>query len=71
MAYMNIFLPTHAGAYWYRSEHAGQGVLLNICMKDGELQARYLNEDIPVSTMKGYWRGSIPPSTGQGSPTAS
>lgn len=71
MAYTDIPLPTHPGAYWFRSERTGQEVLLNIRLRDGVLIARYLNEDTPVCKMKGYWRGPIPPSTGPGSLTAS
>ena len=34
MAYTDIPLPTHPGAYWYRSERTGQEVLLKIRLKD-------------------------------------
>ena len=48
MPYTDIPLPTHPGAYWYRSEPTGQEVLLNVRLTDGVLIARYLNEDTPV-----------------------
>lgn len=71
MAYIDISLPTQPGAYWYRSERTGQEVLLNISQRDGVLIAWYLNQDTPVDSIKGFWRGPIPPSTGPGSLGAS
>ena len=71
MSYADISLPTQPGAYWYRSECPGQEVLLNIRLKDDVLIARYLNQDTHVDSMKGYWRGTILPSSGPSSLTAS
>jgi hypothetical protein len=67
MAYTNIAQPTQPGAYWFQSETMTREVLVSVHLKDGELIVWWLNQDTPVSNMRGRWRGPIPPTTERGS----
>ena len=56
--------PRQPGAYWFHSESAYWQILVVVRVKDGELVVWLFNEDVPVATLNGRWRGPIPPSTG-------
>ena len=55
--------PAQPGVYWFRSETAQWEVLVEVRVKRGELIVGVLNEDIPVASLIGRWRGPISPPT--------
>ena len=56
--------PTQPGAYWFQSETTSRALMVDVRLKDGELTVWWPNQDVPVTTLKGIWRGPIPPSSG-------
>jgi len=55
---------TKPGVYWFHSETASRAMLVEVHMTDGKLTVWWRNEDQPITTLKGHWRGPIPPSSG-------
>ena len=60
-------LPTEPGWYWWKGDEQSRENMARVRLTNGELTARWLNEDTPVAKLKRSWWGPIPPSTGQGS----
>jgi hypothetical protein len=59
--------PTKPGVYWFQRETASRAIMMEVRLINGQLTLWWPNEDQPVTTLKGHWRGPIPPSTGPGS----
>lgn len=58
--------PTQPGVYWFQSETTSRALMVDVHLKDGKLTEWWCNQDVPVTNLKGIWRGPIPPSTGPG-----
>jgi hypothetical protein len=61
--------PTQPGTYWFKREPTSRAVLMDVRETDGALTVtvQWSNPDQPVATLKGQWRGPMPPSSGPGS----
>jgi hypothetical protein len=55
------FPPTKPGIYWFRSETGTREMLVEVRVTNGELTALWPTVDQPVTKLKGYWRGPVPP----------
>lgn len=60
-------LPTLPGVYWYRPVGLSCSLRLEVRLTDGELTVWWVNRNIAIAKLSGYWRGPIPPSTGPSS----
>jgi hypothetical protein len=58
--------PTTPGVYWFQRETTSRAIMVEVRVTNGELMAWWPNDDQPVTKLKGYWRGPIPPSTWPG-----
>ena len=60
---------TQPGWYWFRREPTSRAVMMTVRERDGALTVtvQWSNPDQPVATLKGHWRGPMPPSSGPGS----
>jgi hypothetical protein len=58
--------PTQPGCYWFRRDPPSRDMMVQVRETDGALTVtlRWSEPDQPVATLKGQWRGPIPPSTG-------
>jgi hypothetical protein len=61
--------PTQPGTYWFKREPTSRAVMMDVRETDGALTVtiQWSDPDQPVATLKGQWRGPIPPSSGPGS----
>ena len=61
--------PTQPGTYWFKRESTSRAVLMDVRETDGALTVtvQWSEPDQPVATLKGQWRGPMPPSSGPGS----
>lgn len=61
--------PTQPGTCWFNGEPTSRAVLMDVRETDGALTVKlqWSESDQPVATLKGQWRGPMPPSTGPGS----
>lgn len=62
-------LPTQPGTYWHKKTPIDTSDTVNVHAIEGKLMVTVSSAtpDVPVTNMKGYWRGPIPPSSGPGS----
>ena len=56
--------PTQPGVYWFQSETTSRALMVDVRMMNGQLMEWWPNQDVPVTNLKGFWRGPIPPSSG-------
>lgn len=63
MPYKDITVPTHPGWYWFRAEGLppSREDLVAVRAKAGQLTVEKHNEDVPVASLQGSWRGPIIP----------
>jgi len=61
--------PTQPGCYWFRRDPPSRDMMVQVRETDGALTVtvQWSEPDQPVATLKGQWRGPIPPSSGPGS----
>jgi hypothetical protein len=61
--------PTQPGTYWFKREPTSRAVMMDVGETDGALTVtvQWSEPDQPVATLKGQWRGPMPPSSGPGS----
>jgi hypothetical protein len=59
--------PTKPSVYWFQSETTSRPLMIKVRMTYGQLTVWWPNQDQPVATLKGQWRGPMPPSSGPGS----
>ncbi len=61
--------PTQPGTYWFKREPTSRAVMMDVRETDGALTVtiQWSKPDQPVATLKGQWRGPMPPSSGPGS----
>ena len=55
--------PTKPGVDWLHSETTSRALLVEVRVTNGELTVWWHNENHPVTTLKGHWRGPIPRSS--------
>jgi hypothetical protein len=53
------------GRKWKRDDKFSE-IMVEVRLTNSELTVWWPNQDTPVATLKGHWRGPIPPSTGPG-----
>ena len=53
--------PTQSGVYWFQSETTSKALMVEVRLKDGQLTEWSPNQDVPVTNVKGVWRGPIRP----------
>ncbi len=63
----HIPCPTQPGSYWFHNESAFQELMIEVSVTNGTLTASWLGENVPVTSLKGRWRGPLIPSSGPGS----
>lgn len=54
-------LPCQPGLYWFHSELIPWKVMVEVYEKDGHLTMWWLNQELPVASLQGFWRGPIRP----------
>jgi hypothetical protein len=61
--------PSQPGTYWFKREPTWRAVMMDVRETDGALTVtvQWSEPDQPVATLKGQWRGPMPPSSGPGS----
>jgi hypothetical protein len=59
--------PMHPGVYWFQGETRSRALMVGVRLKDAKLTVWWPNQDVPVTNLKGVWRGPIPPSSALGS----
>lgn len=59
--------PTKPSFYWFQRELTSRALMVGIRATDGQLTVWWPNQDVPVTNLKGVWRGPILPSSGPGS----
>jgi hypothetical protein len=59
--------PTQAGVYWFQPETMPRALMVDVRMTNGQLTVWWPNQDVPLTNLKGIWRGPIPTSSGPGS----
>jgi len=59
--------PTEPGTYWFKRESFFRAIMVEVRVTNGQLTVWWPTQDVPVTTLKGVWRGPIPPSSGPGS----
>ena len=54
--------PVQPGTYWFRRDPPSRAMMVQVRETNGELTVWWADKDQPVTTLKAYWRGPIPPS---------
>ena len=49
----------YRGVYWYQSGGMHQQVMVTVRLECGKLIVWWLNEDVPVTSLKGHWLGPV------------
>jgi hypothetical protein len=55
--------PTQPGAYWFQREPTLRAIMVDVRLSHGQLTVWWPNQDVPVTNLKGGWRGPIQPSS--------
>jgi len=53
--------PSRPGSYWFHGETIPWEVMVEVYEKNGYLTVWWLNQEQPVASLKGSWRGPIRP----------
>jgi len=56
--------PTQPGCYWFRRDPPSRDMMVQVRETNGKLTVWWPDKDQPVATLRAFWRGPIPPSTG-------
>ena len=59
--------PTQPGAYWFQRATMSRAIMVDVRVTNGQLTVWGPTDDQPDASLKGHWRGPIPPSSGLGS----
>jgi hypothetical protein len=51
--------PANAGAYWFLSEDNMWAIVVDVSLKNGQLCLRWLDQEIPLTELRGLWRGPL------------
>ena len=48
---------TKPGVYWFQSGTTSRALMVEVRLTNGEFTVWWPNQDTPVATLKGHWRG--------------